>query len=186
MPDRGGSYQARFDQLAARGVDVHGEADLVEALGARRVLDAGCGTGRVAIELARRGIPTVGVDVDPSMLSTARHSAPELDWRQADLVSVVLPAAAFDLVLMAGNVMIFVAPGTQAEVIANLAPTLVPGGLLVSGFQLGGDWGLGDYDRWARAAGLVPVERWSTWDRAPWRPDSRYAVSVHRLRAHEG
>jgi SAM-dependent methyltransferase len=180
MADRGGAYQARFDQLAARGVDVHGEADLVETLGAHRVLDAGCGTGRVAIELARRGVSVTGVDVDPSMLSTASQRAPELDWRLADLATAALPAASFDLVLMAGNVLIFVAPGTQAAVIANLAPTLVPDGLLVSGFQLGSDWGLADYDRWTRAAGLTPVERWSTWDRAPWRPDSGYAVSVHQ------
>ena len=37
------------------------------------VLDAGCGTGRVAIEPARRGIEVVGADVDPSMLATTRQ-----------------------------------------------------------------------------------------------------------------
>ena len=62
----GDEYQARFDSLAARGVDVHGEVAFVLGLdpAPASVLDAGCGTGRVAIELARRGVEVVGVDVD--------------------------------------------------------------------------------------------------------------------------
>ncbi|MEQ1788221.1 MAG: SAM-dependent methyltransferase, partial [Acidimicrobiales bacterium] len=51
----GDDYQARFDRLAAAGDDVHGEATFVRAYAPRSVLDAGCGTGRVAIELARGG-----------------------------------------------------------------------------------------------------------------------------------
>ena len=88
---RGDDYDARWERLAAAGHELHGEADLVErllveqALGAGGVLDAGCGTGRVAIELARRGYPTVGVDVDASMLATAGAKAPELEWVDADL-----------------------------------------------------------------------------------------------------
>src|ERR1700732_4830520 len=62
----GGDYQRRFDELASSGVDVHGEATFVVRRAPASVLDAGCGTGRVAIELARRGITVVGVDVDRS------------------------------------------------------------------------------------------------------------------------
>jgi 2-polyprenyl-3-methyl-5-hydroxy-6-metoxy-1,4-benzoquinol methylase len=83
MQWEGGSYQARFDALAATGEDVHGEAGFVAALAARAVLDAGCGTGRVAIELARRGIDVVGADVSASMLGTARELAPALTWVEA-------------------------------------------------------------------------------------------------------
>ena len=36
------------------------------------MLDAGCGTGRVAIELAARGFSVVGMDLDEAMLDTAR------------------------------------------------------------------------------------------------------------------
>ena len=79
---RGPDYDARWARLAAAGESVHGEADLVEALlretGGTRVLDAGCGTGRVAIELAARGFAVVGVDADPAMLSEARAKAPGL------------------------------------------------------------------------------------------------------------
>ena len=58
------------------------------ALSARvSVLDAGCGTGRVAIELARHGVDVVGVDVDASMIGEARRRAPELEWVEADLAA---------------------------------------------------------------------------------------------------
>ena len=73
---RGAAYDRRFDDLASAGVDVHGEADLVDSYQPGSVLDAGCGTGRVAIELARRGRTVVGVDVDAAMLEAARRKAP--------------------------------------------------------------------------------------------------------------
>jgi SAM-dependent methyltransferase len=146
------------------------------------VLDAGCGTGRVAIELARRGIETVGVDIDSEMLSTARRKAPELTWIEDDLATLRLDRR-FDAAVMAGNVMIFLAPGTEAAVIANVAEHLVPGGALVAGFQLiSGRLDLETYDRLAGDAGLDLDERWATWEGAPWSPGGDYAVSVHRRR----
>src|SRR5215207_5999851 len=62
---RGAAYDQRFERLAAAGHDIHGEASFVAGYEPGTVLDAGCGTGRVAIELARRGIRTVGIDLDP-------------------------------------------------------------------------------------------------------------------------
>lgn len=178
---RGEAYQARFDQLAATGVSMHGEADLVASLGPARVLDAGCGTGRVAIELARRGFEVSGVDVDPQMVAVASERAPALDWHVDDLSSTALPPGVFDVIVMAGNVMIFLQEGTEAAVVFNLAPALAPGGALVAGFQLGSrSWDLPDYDGWATDAGLVLEARWSTWDRQPWKEHGDYAVSVHR------
>src|SRR4051812_15177939 len=107
----GAEYQARFDALAARGVDVHGEATFVRALGPATVLDAGCGSGRVAIELARHGIEVVAVDVDPSMLDEGRRRAPDLTWVEVDLTELDL-GRRFDVVLLAGNVPLFARPGT--------------------------------------------------------------------------
>src|SRR2546421_3509407 len=63
----------------------HGEADLVFSYGPRCVLDGGCGTGRVAIELSRRGVEVVGVDLDRDMIELARAKAPDLTWINADL-----------------------------------------------------------------------------------------------------
>jgi SAM-dependent methyltransferase len=169
---------------------MHGEATFVEALGVRSVLDAGCGTGRVGIELARRGLDIVGVDADPAMLAAARAKAPELEWILADLSDFTLPDGdgpgprRFDAAVLAGNVMIFVVPGTEGAVLARVAAHLHPGGLIVAGFQLmPGRLGLERYDGLASAAGLTLVGRFATWDRDPWTPGGDYAVSVHRLEA---
>jgi SAM-dependent methyltransferase len=177
---RGDDYDRRFERLEAAGQDVHGEADFVASLSVRSVLDAGCGTGRVAIELARRGFDVVGVDADPAMLEAARRKGPQLTWVESDLVDVDL-GRSFGAVVLAGNVMIFVAPGTEGEVLANLARHLESDGLLVSGFSTDAGLDLVSYDRLAAAAGLELVERWATWSRQPEAPGGTYAVSVHRL-----
>ncbi|MDT5003799.1 MAG: hypothetical protein QOJ24_975 [Mycobacterium sp.] len=181
---RGDDYDDRWRKLAAAGRGIHGEADLVENLlrdsGATRVLDAGCGTGRVAIELAHRGFSVTGIDSDAAMLHTARAKAPELDWVHADLVEMDSHVdTEFDVVVAAGNVMIFLAPGSERGVVDQLAKRLAPDGLLVSGFQLNtGRLTLDRYDEYAAAAGLELVHRWSTWDRKPFDGDD-YAVSAH-------
>ena len=176
----GDEYQERFDALAAAGQDVHGEADFVAGLAPRprSVLDAGCGTGRVGIELARRGFDVVGTDRDGAMLTTARRRAPGMPWIEADLVELDL-GRRFDCVLLAGNVLLFVDPGTQAAVVARCAAHLKAGGALVAGFSLRG-YGLDDLDADGAAADLAVTERWATWDRAPWHPGSDYAVTVLR------
>jgi SAM-dependent methyltransferase len=182
---RAEDYDGRWQSLSAAGQNIHGEADLVEALlresGGSRVLDAGCGTGRVAIELAARGFSVTGVDADAEMLAIARDKAPDLTWITADLADLggsVDPR--FDLVVLAGNVMIFLDPGTEERVLRGLAARLSPGALLVAGFQLRPDrLTIDEYDRLATAAGLESVARWSTWTRDPF-SGGEYAVSVHR------
>ena len=178
---RGDAYDRRFEQLAASGVDVHGEADFVASFAPSSVLDAGCGTGRVAIELARRGVEVVGVDVDPAMLSVARRKGPAIEWVEADLTTVDL-GRRFDVVVMAGNVLLFVSSGTEAAVVDRLAAHLDPGGRLVAGFSLDRGLTLADYDAMAAAAGLTLDERFATWERGPFVAGSGadYAVSVHR------
>ena len=172
-------YDNVYERRAAAGEDVHGEANFVERFAPASALDAGCGTGRVGRELARRGIRVVGVDLDPEMLATARRRAPDVDWRLADLATVDL-GQAFDAIVMAGNVMIFLTPDTEQAVVANMANHLNPGGRLIAGFQLLADrLKLDDYDAYCVRSGLTLAERWSTWDRAPWSVADTYAVSVH-------
>ncbi|MEU6265647.1 class I SAM-dependent methyltransferase [Saccharopolyspora shandongensis] len=173
----GEDYQRRFDALAASGADVHGEASFVRAFSPASVLDAGCGTGRVAIELARHDIEVVGTDVDGSMLTTARRLAPGISWVQADLAGLDL-GRTFDVVVMAGNVPLFTPPGTQAALVAGVARHVRPAGVLIAGFSLGRGYRIADYDAHAAAAGLTLSDRFATWDRAPF-TDGDYAVSVH-------
>lgn len=188
----GEDYAARFAALARSGKDVHGEARFCAALvpAGARVLDAGCGTGRVMIRLAELGYDCVGVDVDASMLAVARKQAPGLPWFQADLAGfepdLLGIAADFDLVVAAGNVFPFLAPGTEAAVVERLAAALRPGGLLVAGFGLDEAHlpvppgiTLPEYDDCCAAAGLTLVDRFATWDAAPY-DGGGYAVSVHR------
>ena len=175
----GESYQKQFDALAASGVDVHGEADFVMTLRPESALDAGCGSGRVAVELARRGVDLVGADADASMIAAARTRGPEITWVVADLAALDL-GRVFDVVVMAGNVPLFTPAGTQGALVAGCRRHVAPNGALVAGFQLGRGYELAAYDRDCRIAGLELVERWATWDRAPFVSDSAYAVSVHR------
>ncbi len=182
---KGDVYDDRWRRMEERGEWVHGEADLVSWFEPASVLDAGCGTGRVAIELDRRGIDVVGVDIDQRMLDEARAKAPNVGWVLDDLadVEVTGPGEArrlFDLVVMAGNVMVFVEVGTEAAIVANMARHLAPGGRLVTGFRLGlTPLTFADYDRFAAGASLELEHRWTTWGREPYDGGS-YAVTVHR------
>jgi SAM-dependent methyltransferase len=179
---RGARYDQRFEDLAASGADVHGEAALVHSYGPESVLDAGCGTGRVAIELDRRGHHVVGVDLDPGMLEAARMKAPQLSWIVGDLADEQLVLdRQFDVVVMAGNVLIFTSPGTEQKVVSNMAAHLVPGGRLIAGYSLQRDgFSVTTHDELAARAGLILEDRWSTWDREPFGEGSTYAVSVHQ------
>ncbi len=183
-------YAERFRALAARGADVHGEARFVTGLvePPARVLDAGCGTGRVAIRLAELGYDVVGVDLDAAMLAMAREEAPDLDWRVADLARLDT-GRLFDVVLVAGNTIPLLEPDTLPDAALGLAAQLDEGGLLVCGFgldegHLPGDCPvtpLADVDAAFAAAGLEPVERFSTWDRAAYDDALGYVVTVHRV-----
>lgn len=189
----GEDYAARFAALAGSGKDMHGEARLCAALAptGARVLDAGCGTGRVMIRLAELGYDCVGVDLDASMLAVARRHAPELPWIQADLATFdpvdFHVAKDFDLVIAAGNIFPLLAAGTEAAVVSRLAAALRPGGLMVAGFGLDEahlpvppSITLPEYDAYCVAAGLTFVDRFATWDAHPY-VGGGYAVSVHRM-----
>jgi SAM-dependent methyltransferase len=185
----GREYAARFADLAASGADVHGEATLCASLvpPGSRVLDAGCGTGRVAARLAELGYRCVGVDSDSSMLEQASAASTEVTWLLADLADLGDDVGTFDLVVAAGNVIPLLAPGTEPEVVARLAGRLRPGGTLVAGFGLdaaylplaAAPFGLGEYDGWCAAAGLGLDQRLGTWDGGAY-TGGGYAVSIHR------
>lgn len=180
-------YADRFRQLAASGQDTHGEAAFVAGLvdPPAGVLDAGCGTGRIAVRLTVLGYDVVGVDVDTTMLDQARAEAPDLDWRRGDLATLDL-GRTFDVVLVAGNTIPLLEPGTLAAACTRLAAHVAPGGRLVCGFGLDAEHLPGDcpptplseVDDAMAAAGLRPVERFATWDRAPY-DEGGYVVTVH-------
>jgi SAM-dependent methyltransferase len=151
---RGPDYDARMAAVEERGQYMHGEADRVQVYEPRTVLDAGCGTGRVAVELARRGLDVVGVDLDPSMLEVARTKSDAVEWIEADLADLDL-GRTFDVVV-------------------------APGGTLICGFSLAGDHlSLETHHAHCAAAGLRTVEDLATWEGEPY-DGGDYVVSVHR------
>ena len=187
---RAQDYASRFAALAASGEDVHGEASFCAALvppGAA-VLDAGCGTGRVAVRLAELGYQCVGVDNDEAMLNVARNASTEVDWRLLDLADAASIDQQFELVVAAGNVIPLVAPGAEGTVIAALASRLGPAGRLVAGFGLDvqhlplaqAPFGLDEYDEWCTQANLELAARYATWSADPYEGRGGYAVSIHQ------
>ena len=176
-------YDERWRRIEAAGGNPHGEADFVSSYRPRSVLDGGCGTGRVAIELARRGVDVVGTDLDHDMVAAARAKAAELTWVLADLSELDL-ATEFEVVVLAGNVIPYVAAERRRPAVLACARHLAPGGRLIAGFQLQQGWPtLADYDAWCEHAGLVREARHATWERDPYTEPGSYAVSVHRRAA---
>jgi SAM-dependent methyltransferase len=184
------TYDEAWTRMAAAGIDPHGEVAFLTRLMLRRelspsisILDAGCGTGRVAVELHGRGYRVEGTDVDADMLCEAMSKAPELQWTLADLAHLAL-GRTFDLVLLAGNVILFVDPSDRPFVAPSLRSHLCDGGLVVAGMQLAREDGrrvaVEQWDEWMRAAGFALVERFSTWDEEAWSDTADYVVSVHR------
>ena len=184
-------YIERFRTMAAEGVDLGGEARLLDAMlpPRSRVLDAGCGPGRVGALLHDRGHEVVGVDADPELIAAAREDHPGPQWLVADLAELDLKhlgvAEPFAGAVLAGNVMAFVAPGTEADVLTAIATHLVPDGILVVGFGVDRGYALADFDRHAQAAGLRIEHRFATWDLRPWRESADFAVTVLRVPIHE-
>ncbi len=182
-------YTQRFRRLEAQGEDVDGEARFVDALLGRGsvVLDAGCGVGRIAAALAARGHVAAGVDADPILIEAGRDFYPGLPLATLDLC-VMTPAAleaaglptAYDVVVVAGNVMLFVAEGTEGRVVERLAGVLRPGGRAVLGFATGGHYTHDELDRDAARVGWDLEHRFATWQLAAAAHQADWAVSVYR------
>jgi SAM-dependent methyltransferase len=181
-------YIERFRTMAAEGADLGGEARLIDAMvpPRSRVLDAGCGPGRLGAVLHERGHIVVGVDFDPALIEAAEQDHPGPRWLVADLAELDLAAMGetepFAAAVLAGNVMVFLAPGTETDVLARVAAHVVPDGFVVTGFHLNRDLSLARFDECVEAAGLRIEHRFATWDLRAWHDEADFAVSVLRHR----
>jgi 2-polyprenyl-3-methyl-5-hydroxy-6-metoxy-1,4-benzoquinol methylase len=179
-------YVERFRTMAAAGDDLAGEARLVDAMVPRRarILDAGCGPGRVGGELHARGHVVVGVDADPVLIDAAEADHPGPTWLVADLaeldLSAIGEAEPFDAAVLAGNVIVFVAPGTEPDVLSRVGAHVRDDGFIVVGFHVNRHLSLADFDRDVGRAGLGVEHRFATWDLRAWHDDADFAVSVLR------
>ena len=182
-------YVERFRRMAAEGADLGGEARLVDAMlpPRSRVLDAGCGPGRVGAVLHERGHTVVGVDADPVLIEAAGADHPGPRWLVGDLAELDLTAAGevepFDGAVLAGNVMVFLASGTEAVVLRRVAAHVRPDGFVVTGFHTHRELSLDAFDRAVEEAGLRLEHRFATWDLRAWHDDADFAVTVLRTSA---
>ncbi len=179
-PEHSHWYVERFRRMARDGADLAGEARLVDAMVPRaaRILDAGCGPGRVGGELARRGHVVVGVDVDPVLIEAALEDHPGPRWLVGDLAELDLAGETFDVVVCAGNVMTFLAPRTEVEVLRRFAAHLAPGGRAVVGFGAGRGYPFESFFADVAAAGLRVEAKFSTWDLRPFDEGSDFLVAI--------
>ena len=101
--DQRQEYADRFRKLAASGQDIDGEARLVDALADRksRILDAGCGSGRMAAYLAAQGHHALGVDIDPQPFRPVLRAVDD-QRRRLDAAAVGKPSSR-SIVLPAGS-----------------------------------------------------------------------------------
>ena len=182
-------YTDRFDKMIADGADLEGEARFVDAMAPRgaAVLDAGCGTGRIAAALARMGHRTIGVDKDAGLIDIAKRRYTGVPYLACDLLRLTPEAlrdaggpAAFDVIALPGNVMVYLAPGSEREVLGNLAGLLRSSGRIVAGFATDRDYTLKALCADAAAIGLTVEHTFATWQFDPVTEASDWVVTVLR------
>lgn len=189
-------YGAKFAQLRASGQDIEGEARLADTMAPRgaRILDAGCGMGRVGGTLRARGHDAYGVDLDAALLEQARQTYPQLPTmlsRIDDLTPETLSAQGFpttyDLVVCVGNVMILGEPGSERLMLERMRDLLAPDGRILVGFHTDATpphsrvYPVAEFDADVAAAGLRVDSRFGTYELHPYDPAGNYAVSLLRL-----
>lgn len=185
-PGHADNYAERWKRLAAEGKDLDGEARMIDAMAERgaRILDAGCGTGRVGGRLAQLGHTVVGVDLDATLIEHARADFADTDatWLVGNLAELDLPAAdisdGFDLIVCAGNVMSFLAVPERREALRRMGFHLRGNGRLVIGFGSGRGYDFQDFLDDMAHAGLSIEVGLSTWDLRPFDSDSDFLITI--------
>lgn len=195
-PDHARGYAERWRRIEASGQDIYGEARLIDAMAPRgaRILDAGCGSGRLGGYLVRVGHSVTGVDLDPHLIEVAREDHPGAHWQVGDLAQLDLresshgsssgeraehgERALFDLVLCAGNVLTFLSVAERRPALARLAEHLADDGRVVAGFGLGRGYLLADFEADVSASGLALQQRYSSWDLHPVEAGPGFLVAV--------
>ncbi|TNM36599.1 class I SAM-dependent methyltransferase [Nocardioides albidus] len=188
---RTSGYGDRFAELIAEGADVVGEARLADALVPRgaAILDAGSGMGRIGAHLLAQGHRVTAAEPDPVLVEQSRRLWPELEVLPLEILALTSDAltsaaapTAYDLVVCVGNVLTFVAEGTEVAVLRRLGSLLAPGGRILVGFHLqegpttAREYAPEEFLADVEEAGLVVQHRFGGYDLRP--VDDLYCVAI--------
>jgi SAM-dependent methyltransferase len=179
-------YGKHFADLVARGEDIDGEARFADVLVPRgaRILDVGSGMGRVAAALRARGHHVVATEPDPALRAQSRATYPDLEVLPHQALALD-PAehGTFDLVVLVGNVMVFLGEGTEVAVLERVRDLLGATGRAAIGFHLAADkagsrstYPAEEFVADATAAGLRIEHRFGSYELHA--PNDEYAVWV--------
>lgn len=153
-----------YDPLDPDRSDLEAYAAIAAELGARSVLDVGCGTGTFALMLARQGIEVVGVDPAGASLDVARDKpgADRVRWVHGD--ATTLPPLRVDLAVMTANVaQVFLTDEAWEATLLGVHGALRPGGHLVLETRVPARRAWEEWDgspSTTEVPGLGPVTRW--------------------------
>ncbi|MFJ3794181.1 class I SAM-dependent methyltransferase [Kitasatospora sp. NPDC090091] len=123
---------AIYDALEPDRSDLDAYLDLTRRLGARKVLDIGCGTGVFALLLAEEGVEVVGLDPAEALIEVARAKpgSDRVEWIRGD--ATALPPLRVELATMTANVaQAIAAPAAWRTTLSAAHRALRPGGHLV-------------------------------------------------------
>jgi SAM-dependent methyltransferase len=156
-----------YDDLEPERADLAVYLAIVDELGARSVLDIGCGTGSFPVLLAGRGIDVTGVDPAAGSLDIARakRGADRVRWLFGD--ATTLPPLAVDLATMTGNVAQAIAdPADWDATLHGIHAALRPGGHLVfetrdPAFRGWEEWNREGTHQVTDVPGIGVVESWT-------------------------
>lgn len=158
---------AIYDPFDPDRSDLEWYATLLDELGARSVVDLGCGTGTFAVMLAERGLSVIGVDPDEASLEVARSKggADDVAWLHGD-ISILPHETVVDAVTMTANVaQVFLTSEELQATLDRAFAALRPGGHIVFETM---DPAKRCWERWLRdrtrstaeVAGVGRVEGW--------------------------
>ncbi|CAB0697285.1 class I SAM-dependent methyltransferase [Corynebacterium diphtheriae] len=181
-PQHSHNYAKRWENLEAEGNDINGEARLIDALVQRgsKILDAGCGQGRVGGYLSARGHIVTGIDIDDYLISEAEKKFPGATWHVGDLGGESIPDQGFDIAVCAGNVITFIEPNKQEAALAHIFEALRPNGRCIIGFGAGRGYVFPQFFEDARNVGFVIENNFESWDLNPMTDRSQFLVAFLR------
>ncbi|GAB4012360.1 class I SAM-dependent methyltransferase [Nocardioides ultimimeridianus] len=182
--DAAPGYGSRFARLVEEGADIVGEGRLADALVPRgaRIVDVGSGMGRISAYLQGCGHRVLATEPDPELVEQSRRTYPGLEVLPAEILALPADLGPCDLIVCVGNVMTFVAEGTEVACLTRMRSLLAPTGRILVGFHLTGgpstarSYAPEEFVADVTAAGLVVQHRFGGYALEP--VNDQYAVWV--------